>query len=108
MLALFINPTQVDPRFGLCVGGLFGIVASSYAVNSVLPDAAGFCYADKLHVAGLLCVLVVVTESVYSLSLHLNRGEPGARHARRLDRATFALVAGGYVATVVVLTAQLR
>jgi hypothetical protein len=108
MLALFINPTQVDPRFGLCVGGLFGIVASGYAVNSVLPDASGLSYADKLHVAALLCVLLAVLESVYSLALHLNQGEAGAAKAKRLDRLTFAALAGGYALTVVVLTMQLR
>ncbi len=106
MLALFINATQVDPRFGLCVGGLFGIVASGYAVNSVLPDSAGLRYADMLHVAALVCVLLVVIESAFSLSLHLNRGEAGALLAKRLDRLAFFLLLGGFGLTVFVLTLQ--
>lgn len=103
LVALFINPLQVDPRFGLCVGGLFGIVASSYAVSSVLPDASGFSYADKLHMGALVCVVAVVIESAYSLSLHLNHGDAGAARAKRLDRIAFALVCLGYAASVIVL-----
>jgi hypothetical protein len=49
-----------------------------------------------------------VLESVYSLALHLNQGEAGAVKAKRLDRLTFAALAGGYALTVVVLTMQLR
>ncbi|MFM7052571.1 MAG: hypothetical protein ACKOYN_10645 [Planctomycetota bacterium] len=108
LLALFINPTQLDPRFGLCVGGLFGTVASSYAVSSVLPDASGLCYADKLHVAALLCIFLTVAESAYSLSLHLKHGAGGAALAKRLDRITFLVITGGYLVTVTVLTMQLR
>lgn len=103
LVALFINPLQVDPRFGLCVGGLFGIVASSYAVSSVLPDASGFSYADKLHMGGLVCVVAVVIESAYSLSLHLNHGDAGAAIAKRLDRATFVFVCLGYAMSVLLL-----
>ncbi len=108
MISLFIRPTQVDPRFGLSVGGLFCIVASGYAVNSVLPDASGLSYADKLHLGASLCVLLIVAESAYSLSLHLNKGEDGARFAKRLDRATFLVVASGYAITVLVLTLQIH
>lgn len=108
LLALFINPTQLDPRFGLCVGGLFGTVASSYAVSSVLPDASGLCYADKLHVAALLCIFLTVAESAFSLSLHLKHGARGAAIAKRLDRATFLVITGSYLSVVTVLTMQLR
>jgi hypothetical protein len=103
LVALFINPLQVDPRFGLCVGGLFGIVASGYAVSSVLPDASGFSYADKLHMGALVCVVAVVIESAYSLSLHLNHGDAGAARAKRLDRIAFAVVCLGYAGSVIVL-----
>lgn len=103
LVALFINPLQVDPRFGLCVGGLFGVVASSYAVSSVLPDASGFSYADKLHMGGLVCIVAVVIESAYSLSLHLNHGDAGAALAKRLDRTTFAVVCLAFACSVLLL-----
>ncbi len=106
-LSLFIDARQVDPRFGLAVGALFCIVASGYAVNSVLPDASGLSYADKLHLAALVCVLVIIAESAYSLAIRLKHGESGDARARRLDRLTFAVVAGGYATTVVVLTYRL-
>lgn len=103
-IALFINPTQVDPRFGLCVGGLFGIVASGYAVSAVLPDSSELGYSDKLHVAALICVLIIVMESAIALALHLNCEERGARIAKRLDRITFTLIVTGYVAAAVGFT----
>lgn len=106
MIALFINATQVDPRFGLCVGGLFGIVGSSYLVSSLLPETSELCYADKLHIAGLVTVLVVVIESAISLSLHLNKGEAGAALAKRLDRTTFFALFATYAATTIFLTLQ--
>jgi len=106
LLAFFINPTQVDPRFGLCVGGLFGIVASGYAVSSMLPETGEVCYADRLHQAGLMVVLLTVAESALSLSLHLNHGERGATIAKRLDRVSFGLLFTGFVAAIVILTAR--
>ena len=106
MVALFINATQVDPRFGLCVGGLFGIVGSSYLVSSLLPETSELCYADKLHILGLAVVLVVIVESAFSLALHLNHGERGAAAAKRLDRATFAVLATLFAGTATVLTLQ--
>ena len=106
MVALFINATQVDPRFGLCVGGLFGIVGSWYLVASVLPDASELCYADKLHIMALLVVLVVIVESAFALSMHLNHGEEGAARAKRLDRLTFAALSVALLAASWVLTAQ--
>ena len=104
ILAFFINPTQVDPRFGLCVGGLFGIVASSYAVSTMLPETAEVCYADRLHQIGLLAVLATVIESAYSLSLHLNHGERGAAIAKRLDRVSACIVAGLFISAVIWMT----
>lgn len=106
MVALFINATQVDPRFGLCVGGLFGIVGSSYLVSSLLPETSELCYADKLHILGLVVVLVVIVESAFSLSLHLNHGERGAAAAKRLDRATFGVLAVLFAAAATTLTVQ--
>lgn len=99
MLALFICATQVDPRFGLCVGGLFGIVGSWYLVAATLPDLPELCFADKLHVMALLVVLAVIVESAFSLSLHLNKGDAGAAIAKKLDRATFAILATSLVGT---------
>lgn len=106
LLAFWINPTQVDPRFGLCVGGLFGIVASAYAVSTMLPETSEVCYADRLHQAGLVAVLLTVIESAFSLSLHLNHGERGARLARRLDRVCAVCVGGAFVLAVMWMTAR--
>lgn len=104
MIALFINATQVDPRFGLCVGALFGIIGSSYLVSSMLPQTSELCYADNLHNAALLTVLAVVIESTVSLSMHLNHGAAGAQRARKIDRITFFVLAAVFLAACLWLT----
>lgn len=92
MLAFMIDPTQVDPRFGVCVGGLFGIIASSYVVQSLLPDGPNLSYSDRLHIASLIAVLVVLLESTASLALKL-RGDPLLdAKSRLLDRLGLAIV----------------
>ena len=106
MIALFINPMQVDPRFGLCVGGLFGIIGNSYLVSSLLPETSELCYADMLNIIALVMVLLVVIESAFSLSLHLNRGEAGAALAKRLDRWTFVALFVAFAGATIFLTIQ--
>jgi len=106
MLAFWIDPTQVDPRFGVCVGGLFGIIASSYVVSSLLPDGVSLAYADQLHVASLVAVMLTLIESTVSLGLRL-RDEPRTTLiSRRLDRVTFVVVASAYVGFVAFATSR--
>lgn len=106
MLAYWIDPSQVDPRFGVCVGGLFGIIASSYVVSSLLPDGASLAYSDQLHVASLVAVMLTLVESTVSLGLRL-RDEPRTTLiSRRLDRVTFVVVASAYVGFVVIATSR--
>jgi hypothetical protein len=101
MLAFMIDPMQVDPRFGVCVGGLFGIIASSYVVQSLLPDGPNLSYSDRLHIAALIAVLAVLLESTASLALKL-AGDPKLdAKSRRLDRIGLAVVPAcffGYMA----------
>ncbi|MDQ7778717.1 MAG: hypothetical protein RDV41_03275 [Planctomycetota bacterium] len=69
LLTLFIKPTDVDPRFGLSVGGLFAAVAGSLVVASSLPDTACLTVADKVNALGIATILIVMLESVVSLRL---------------------------------------
>ncbi len=49
-LVFFIDPIEVDPRFGLSVGGLFAAVGNKYIVDSILPQSTTFTLVDKLHI----------------------------------------------------------
>lgn len=106
MLAFFIDATQVDPRFGVCVGGLFGIIASSYVVTSLLPEGVGLAYADRLHIASLVAVLAALLVSTVSLSLKLRGDDASDASSKRLDRVSFAVIVPAYLLVVLGLTMQ--
>jgi hypothetical protein len=67
-LALFVQVDQVDPRFGLSVGGLFAAVGNKYIVDSNLPENATLTLIDKTHSLTFALILVTVTISAISLA----------------------------------------
>lgn len=101
LLALFIKPTDVDPRFGLGVGGLFAAVANSYITSSLIPDTGIMTLADVVNGIGIAMVLLTVTQSAISLYLY-DRKEAVAL-SRLFDKVSFVVVAAGYVALNVAL-----
>ena len=72
LLALFIKPINVDPRFGLGVGAIFAAMANQYIVTSALPDSATVTSADLVGMATIVVILIGVAESVGSLWLFEN------------------------------------
>lgn len=86
MLVFWIDPVDVDPRFGLSVGGLFAAVGNKYIVDSLLPQSASFTLVDILHVVTYVSLLVCIILSVYSLRLWKSRRRSASR---RLDRWAF-------------------
>ena len=85
LLALLIKPTEVDPRFGLGVGGLFTAVASQYVISSSIPEGGGVTLAEWMNLLGIVIIFLSITESV--ASLYLDTHDRGAL-AKRLDRAS--------------------
>lgn len=95
LLALFIKPVHVDPRFGLPVGAIFAAMANQYIVSSVLPDSATVTSADIAGMATIIVILIGVAESVASLWLYENEQ---AALSIRLDRCTTIAVLCVYAA----------
>lgn len=95
MLAMFIKPTHVDPRFGLGIGGLFAAVANSYATSSLIPDTGIATLADVVNGLGTMMILVTVIQSAVSLYIFEHLGHESL--SRRFDRVSFAVLAIGYV-----------
>ena len=95
VLVFFIDPVDVDPRFGLSVGGLFAAVGNKYIVDSILPQSTSFTLVDKIHVLTYVFLLVCIVVSVISLRVWKN-GRVGA--SKRLDRVAFFTVTILYVA----------
>jgi hypothetical protein len=89
LLALFIEPTDLDPRFGLGVGALFAAVASQYIISGSLPDTNVLTTADILHIIAFVFIFVSLVESTISLRLT----QSGRRaFARRLDSASVFII----------------
>ncbi len=95
MLACFIKPTDVDPRFGLGVGGLFAAVANSYLVGSYVPDTGEFALADVVNAIGIVAILVTLIESTVSLYLWDRCGEEAL--SQRLDKVSFSIMLSCFV-----------
>jgi hypothetical protein len=96
MLAMFIKPTNVDPRFGLGVGGLFAAVANSYVTSSLIPDTGVMTVADLVNGIGIGMILLTVIQSTVSLYVYERLGQEAL--SRRLDQVSFAVLACGYSA----------
>lgn len=104
MLVFFIDPCEVDPRFGLSVGGLFAAVGNKYIVDSILPETTTFTMVDKIHDLTFAFLFLSIIISVVSLTLWKGGKEDASR---RLDRTAFAILMGLYIAfnLVIVLSA---
>jgi hypothetical protein len=85
ILAFFIQPTDLDPRFGLGVGAIFAAVASEYVTTSSLPDTNVLTVADKMHIIAFGVIFLCLTESVISLWLFRSECDRKQCLSRRLD-----------------------
>lgn len=93
-LVFFIDPVEVDPRFGLSVGGLFAAVGNKYIVDSILPQSTTFTLVDKLHVLTYFFLLLCIVLSVASLRLWKS-GMPEA--SARFDQRSWKVILIGYI-----------
>jgi len=95
LMAMFIKPSFVDPRFGLGVGALFAAVANSYVASSLVPDTGTLTVADLVNAVGIVTILLTVLQSTISLYVCEQLGNEPA--SRRFDRVSFWIMAGSYV-----------
>ncbi len=93
-LVFFIDPIDVDPRFGLSVGGLFAAVGNKYIVDSILPQSTTFTLVDKLHVLTYFFLLLCIVLSVASLRIW-KKGNPAA--SARFDRNSWMFILTAYL-----------
>lgn len=68
-VGFFINLENIEPRFGLPVGGVFASVGNKYVIDSFLPESSQLTLVDLLHGLTLICIFLMVVQSAYSLHL---------------------------------------
>ena len=103
LLACFIKPIHVDPRFGLGVGALFAAAANSYLTGTYVPVTNEFSLADVINLLGIGTILVTLTESTISLWVYEALGNPAL--SRRLDRISFWTILLGFVVSLSLILA---
>ena len=103
LLACFIKPIHVDPRFGLGVGALFAAVANGYLVGTYVPETGEFSLADVVNLLGIGTILLSMTQSTISLWIYETLDDPPA--SRRFDRVSFWAILGGFVSALSILVA---
>jgi len=93
-LVFFIDANDLDPRFGLAVGGLFAAVGNKYIVDSILPQSTTFTLVDKIHILTYIFMLLCVVLSVRSLRIWKN-GHPAK--STRFDKWSYFTIVPLYI-----------
>ena len=94
-LAFFIRPDDLDPRFGVGLGGIFAVVASNVVLSSMLPETHQFSMGEALLLLTMALIFLSLLESVLALRLW---GAGKQATAQKLDRITGWLLPIAYIA----------
>lgn len=86
LMVFFIEPVDLDPRFGLSVGGIFAAVGNKYIVDSILPESVKFTLVDIIHDLTFVYILITIALSIFSL-YKFKKGKENL--SRRIDRGSF-------------------
>ncbi len=74
LVAMFIKPTDVDPRFGLGVGAFFAAMANTYITSGLIPETSVTTLADLINGLGMVMIFMTIVQSAVSLHLYDIRG----------------------------------
>jgi len=95
LISFVSYPWELEPRFGLPVGGLFAAVGNKYIIDSLLPESPEFSLVDTLHSITFFGILSVLAVSAISLKYY-NAGDKEG--CLRADRIGSRVVAGLFIA----------
>jgi hypothetical protein len=106
MISFTPHPAELEPRFGLPVGGLFAAVGNKYIIDSLLPESSSFTLVDTLHTLTFLSIFATLLISAFALNLHDNgKSEQALRLNKRLSRI---VVFGYIIANIVAIFLAIR
>lgn len=88
----WIKPINTDPRFGLCVGGLFAAIGNKYIVESIVPSTNEVNLLDNLHNITFISIFIIIIISVISLSIYERNTERSIKLSERIDRISFVTI----------------
>jgi hypothetical protein len=70
VLSFTTKPNELEPRFGLPVGGLFAAVGNKYIIDSLLPQSSMFTLVDLLHATTFFAIFSTLLVSAIVLRYH--------------------------------------
>ncbi|MCU0417596.1 MAG: hypothetical protein MUE33_10475 [Cytophagaceae bacterium] len=92
-LSFLIDVQEVEPRFGLPVGGLFAAVGNKYIIDSLLPETSDFTLVDTLHTIAFLFIFLTIFVNAWSLKYYDN-GE--VKKAKNINAIGSRIVLGSF------------
>lgn len=100
------HPSELEPRFGLPVGGLFAAVGNKYIIDSVLPESSTFTLVDTLHAFTFFAIFMTLVVSAIALKYH-DSGRTDI--ALRVNRIGSGIVVVSYIlANLIAVIVALR
>ncbi|QLH32487.1 MAG: hypothetical protein HWD62_08690 [Cyclobacteriaceae bacterium] len=72
VISFTIQVQELEPRFGLPVGGLFATVGNKYIIDSILPETSAFTLVDTLHTLTFLGIFATLVVSAVALRYYDN------------------------------------
>jgi len=100
IISFTIKPEELEPRFGLPVGGLFATVGNKYIIDSILPESSSFTLVDSLHTLTFLGIFATLVVSAIALQHHDNGNNEGAV---RVNKKGSKWVIGAYVIANIIM-----
>jgi hypothetical protein len=86
------HPSEMDPRFGLPVGGLFAAVGNKYIIDSLLPESSEFTLVDTLHALTFIAIFATLLVSAIALKQYdSGRKEVAEETNRKGARIVFSI-----------------
>lgn len=84
-LVFLIKPTNVDPRFGLCVGGLFAAIGNKYIIEGIVPSTNAVTMLDSIHNLTYIFILIIIIISIFSLKIFEKQTEKSIKISQKID-----------------------
>ncbi len=101
LIAPFIKPIHVDPRFGLGIGAVFAAVGNNIFAGLAMQSADGITLMQMINGIGLVTIFLTIVQSAVSLYVYDSLGRE--RLSRIFDRVCFAAFVVGYLTVNIAL-----
>jgi hypothetical protein len=103
MVSFAPHPGELEPRFGLPVGGLFAAVGNKYIIDSILPESTSFTLVDSLHAITFFMIFAALVISAVCLKLHDRKKND---LCLRVNKIGSVVIGGAYLLANVMLITQ--